>query len=159
MITLGNQPVHLEGEQLQVGQTMPDFITTLNSLEPFDSRTLTGKKVYLSVPSVDTPVCSMELSRFIQDLNTREDVTCVSVSMDLPFALDRWCQAKQNEKVITTSDYKLWDFAKKTGTRIQENGLLARAVFVVDENNIITHVEYVQEVTCEPNYQAVYEKL
>lgn len=57
MITLGNQPVHLEGEQLQVGQTMPDFITTLNSLEPFDSRTLTGKKVYLSVPSVDTPVC------------------------------------------------------------------------------------------------------
>jgi thiol peroxidase len=33
-----------------------------------------------------------------------------------------------------------------------EAALLARAVFVVDKNGIVQHVEYVNEVATEPDY-------
>ena len=79
--------------------------------------------------------------------------------MDLPFALDRWCQAKNNDKVIMGSDYKGQHFAKVSGTLIEELGLLTRAVFVVDENNKLVHVEYCAEVASEPDYDKVLEVL
>lgn len=75
--------------------------------------------------------------------------------MDLPFALERWCQAKNNENVITLSDYKLHSFAAATGTYVEELGLLTRAVFVVDKDTTLRYAEYVKEITEEPDYAAV----
>ena len=75
--------------------------------------------------------------------------------MDLPFALDRWCQSKQNSRVITASDYKDREFAKATGLYIQEIGLLARACIVINADNEITYMEVVKEISEEPNYDAV----
>ena len=75
-----------------------------------------GKKIILAVPSVDTGVCNLELEKFMEYMKGRDDVQVISVSMDLPFALDRWCQAHKGN-VLTTSDYKERDFAKKTRSR------------------------------------------
>ena len=72
--------------------------------------------------------------------------------MDLPFAQARWCGGAGIDKVITASDYKDREFGKNYGVHINELGLLSRAVFVVDENNKVTYVEYLSEITEEPNY-------
>ncbi|MGX8834622.1 thiol peroxidase [Amedibacillus sp. YH-ame10] len=152
-ITFKGNPVTLVGKQLQVNDVMPCFPLVKNDLS--ELRCEEGKRIYLSVPSLDTGVCSMEVAKFMEYMKAYSDVLCYSVSMDLPFALERWCQAKENEQVITTSDYKYREFAKATGTLVEELGLLTRAVFVVDENNVIRHVEYLAEIANEPNYDAI----
>ncbi|WP_143356918.1 thiol peroxidase [Ileibacterium valens] len=155
MITFLGNPVTLEGETLSVGDVMPDFTvvnTDLEEVKPMESK---GKKIILSVPSVDTGVCSLELGKFLNFMKDQDEVEVVSVSEDLPFALARWNQEHDNAKILTTSDFKLDDFAKKTGTRMEENGLLCRAAFVTDEDGVLKYVEYVDEVSHEPNYDEV----
>lgn len=152
-ITFQGKSVTLVGTPLQVGDKLPSFRMIKNDLSELGQEK--GKRIYLSVPSLDTGVCSMEVAKFISYMKAYHDVICYSVSMDLPFALDRWCQAKENDQVITASDYKFHEFAKATGTMVEELGLLARAVFVVDENDIVRYVEYVDEITNEPTYDAI----
>lgn len=158
-ITFMNKPVTLVGKQLSVGDTLTDFEVTGIDLAPLTLGDTKGLRVFLSVPSIDTGVCSMEVAKFMEYMHDYPGITCYSVSMDLPFALERWCQAKGNENVVTASDYKGRSFAQATGTYIEELGLLARAVFVVDENNKVLHVEYVSEVSNEPDYDKVLEVL
>lgn len=157
MTTFLNTPVTLVGDPLAVGDQMPEFTVTtvdLNDIKPMEKP---GKKIILAVPSVDTGVCSLELAKFMNFIKGQDEVEVVSVSNDLPFALARWCQANDNKQLVTTSDYKLHDFAKKTGTLMKENGLLARSVFVTDDQGQLVYVEYVDEVSHEPNYKAVLE--
>lgn len=159
MITFQNKPVTLQGTFLTVGQVMPEFTVYKNDLSALNLSDIKGNKIILSVPSIDTGVCSMEVAKFMNLVKELKNVTCLSVSMDLPFALDRWCQAQGNENVITTSDYKNHSFAKASATYVEELGLLTRAVFVLDENNVIKHVEYVKEITNEPDYEKVLKRL
>ena len=79
--------------------------------------------------------------------------------MDLPFAQARWCGAANINNVTTLSDYKDREFGKNFGVYIKELGLLSRAVFVVDENNKITYIEYLEEITNEPNYEKALQAL
>ncbi|MGX9358277.1 thiol peroxidase [Mycoplasma sp. 128] len=147
--------VTLEASQLKVGDSFPEFVATNLDLSDFSSADLKGqKRLIFSIPSIDTGVCEMETTRFMNEFKSKPNPVVV-ISMDLPFALNRWCAAKNNEKVVTVSDFKYRDFSKKTGTRIAELGLLTRAVFVVDENDKVVHVEYCQEVSSEPNYEEV----
>ncbi|MFP4078916.1 MAG: redoxin family protein, partial [Candidatus Izemoplasmataceae bacterium] len=80
-----------------------------------------------------------------------------TVSNDLPFAQERWCGSAGLENIITLSDHKDLDFAMKYGTLMEEYRLQARAVFVLDQNRKIVHVEYVNEVTEHPDYDSVVE--
>ena len=152
-ITFQGNQVSLAGKQLAVGDQLPDFRLIKNDLSEIGKEQ--GKRIYLSVPSLDTGVCSMEVAKFVEYMKGYQDVVCYSVSMDLPFALDRWCQAKENDQVVTASDYKYHEFAKATGTLVEELGLLTRAVFVVDEQDIVRYVDYVTEITNEPSYDAI----
>lgn len=154
MTTFLGNPVTLEGEQLVVGDMMPDFEVVdldLNTVKPMETK---GKKIILAVPSADTGVCSMEMHKFMEAIKNQDGVEAMSVSMDLPFALARWNKEHENEDLKTYSDFKDHDFAKKTGTRMEENGLLARSVFVTDEDGKLVYVEYVDEVSHEPDYKA-----
>jgi thiol peroxidase len=157
MTTFLGTPVTLEGTALKAGDQMPDFTVTsleLKDIKPMEKK---GRKIILSVPSVDTGVCSMELGKFMNFVKGQDEVEVVSVSMDLPFALSRWCQAQDNDVLLTTSDFKDRDFAAKTGTRMAENGLLTRAAFVTDEDGKLVYTEYVDEVSHEPHYDAILE--
>lgn len=153
-ITFQGSPVTLQGTLLKKGDKLPTFKLVKNNLDEVDNNTMRGKRIYLSVPSLDTGVCSMEVAKFMEYMKDYNDVTCYSVSMDLPFALDRWCQAKENEHVVTASDYHYRTFGKATGTYIEQLGLLARAVFVVDEHDVVQYVDYIAEITHEPDYDA-----
>jgi thiol peroxidase len=154
----GNQ-VTLEGNIIKVGDIAPGFLVIDNGLNPVSSKDLKGKRVFVSVPSIDTSVCDMEVRKFNQEAGKLTDVKIYTISMDLPFAQARWCGSAGIEAVQTLSDYKDRSFGKEFGTYIKELGLLTRAVFVVDENDIVTHVEYCEEVTSEPDYEAVLNAL
>ena len=154
----GNQ-VTLEGNIVKVGDIAPNFVVIDNGLNPVDAKDLKGKRVYVSVPSIDTAVCDLEVRKFNQEAAKLQDVKIYTISMDLPFAQARWCGNAGIEAVQTLSDYKDRSFGKEFGTYIKELGLLTRAVFVVDENNKITYVEYCEEVASEPNYEAVLNAL
>lgn len=154
----GNQ-VTLEGNTIKVGDTAPNFVAADNGLNEVNGKDLKGKRVYVSVPSIDTSVCDTEVRRFNQEAAKLENVKIYTISMDLPFAQARWCGNAGIESVQTLSDYKDRSFGKEYGTYIKELGLLTRAVFVIDENDKVIHVEYCEEVTAEPNYEAILNAL
>ena len=77
--------------------------------------------------------------------------------MDLPFAQKRWCGAEGIENAIMLSDYFDHSFGRDYALLINEWHLLARAVFVLDTDNIIRYVEYVDNINSEPNFEAAIE--
>jgi len=79
------------------------------------------------------------------------------VSMDLPFAQKRWCGAFGVDRVKMLSDHKSGSFGAAYGTLIKELRIQSRAIFVVDKDNVVRHVEYVKEVTDHPDYQAALQ--
>ena len=87
--------------------------------------------------------------------NLSSDVQILTISMDLPFAQKRWCGAAGVDKVVTLSDHREAQFGRAYGVLIKELRLLARAVFVVDRDGVLRHVQLVREITEEPDYEAV----
>lgn len=157
MITFLGQPVTLKGTQLHAGDEMPAFTVLNAAMEPVEPMKSKSKKIILSVPSIDTPVCSMELGKFLHFMEHNPGAEVYSISEDLPFALARWNTEHENSTLHTCSDFPNNDFAAKSGTRMKENGLLCRAAFVVDENGKIIYDEYVDEVSKEPDYLKILE--
>ena len=158
-ITFKGNPVELHGTEITVGRKAPDFNAVKNDLSAFSLAGVAGRKLIVSVPSIDTPVCDAEVRRFNKEAASIDGVTIIVVSMDLPFAQARWCGAADIDKVMTISDYKERNFAMKYGVYMPELGLLARAVFLLDEDNTILYSEYVSEVTDQPNFEAILEAI
>ena len=153
-VKFAGNPVELQGTEIRVGQTAPDFVAVKNDLSPFKLSEVKGKKLIVAVPSLDTPVCDTEVRRFNVEAAGLKDTTVITISMDLPFAQSRWCGAAGISKVMTVSDYKDRDFATKYGVYLPSFGLLTRAIFLLDANNRVTYVEYVPEVTAQPDFDA-----
>ncbi|APH16244.1 putative thiol peroxidase [Clostridium sporogenes] len=153
---MGN-PITLEGNELKVGDIAPDFTAIDNNMKPVSLKDTKGVRILSVVPSLDTEVCDLETRTFNSKAAEIPNVTIYTISMDLPFAQARWCGAHGVDKVITLSDFKDRLVGRNYGTYIKELGLLTRAVFVIDSNNKITFVEYVPEVTSQPNFDKVLE--
>lgn len=154
-VTFQGNPLTLVGKQVKVGDTLPAFNVTQNDLSPLTLEDTKGTRIFLTVPSLDTPVCDLEVKTFNRRASEIPGVSVHTVSMDLPFAQARWCGAEGVEAVNTASDYKDRSFSQATGTFIEELALLTRAAFVVDANNVVKHVEYLTEITEQPNFDAI----
>lgn len=152
-ITFNGDPITLVENQVKVGDTAPDFLVVDNNLKDLTLADTNGKRIFVTVPSLDTSVCDMEVRKFNEEASKLEDVTVYVVSMDLPFAQVRWCGNAGVDRVKTVSDYKQKSFGKNYGALIEEFCFLTRAIFVVDENNKITYVEYCKDVINEPDYE------
>lgn len=154
--TFQGNPLTLIGPELKVGDAAPDFTLLANDLSPATLADYKGKVVVVAaVPSLDTPVCDMETRRFNSEAAALgDDVVILAVSMDLPFAQARWCGAAGVEAVKTLSDHKDASFGEGWGTLIKELRLLTRSVFVVGKDGKIAYVEYLPEITEEPDYDA-----
>ncbi len=152
-ITFNGDPITLVENQVKVGDTAPDFLVVDNTLKDLILADTNGKRIFVTVPSLDTSVCDMEVRRFNEEASKLDDVTVYVISMDLPFAQVRWCGNAGVDRVKTVSDYKQKSFGKNYGVLIEEVCFLTRAIFVVDENNKITYVEYCKDVINEPNYE------
>lgn len=157
IITFKGNPMTLLGPELKVGDKAPDFLVVDNSLTPVSLTSSAGKiRVISAVPSLDTPVCDTETRRFNQEAATLPDsVVVLTVSLDLPFAQKRWCGAAGIDRVTTLSDYRERSFGNAYGVLIKELLLLSRVIFVIDAKDTIRYIQFVPEVTSEPDYSAV----
>jgi len=156
-ITFQGNPLTLSGTQLKPGDTLKGFTVAKNDLSPLALSDTKGVRIFLTVPSLDTPVCDMEVREFNKHAAQLSGISIYTISMDLPFAQARWCGAAGVENVVAASDYKDKAFAEATGTMIEELGLLTRAALVVDASGKIVYAEYVGEITEQPNYDAILE--
>jgi thiol peroxidase len=151
-------PVTQVGYDLKIGDKAPGFTVLANDLSPVTLADSNGKVRLISViPSIDTPVCDAQTRRFNVEASKLDNVQVLTISADLPFAQKSWCAANGIENVQTLSDHRDLSFGKAYGVAIHELRLLARAIFVVDKNNQVTYVEYVNESTDHPNYEAALE--
>jgi thiol peroxidase len=161
-VTFKGNPVALSGREVRVGDRAPEFAAVDNGLAPVRLDDARGKVLILSaVPSLDTPVCDTETRRFNEEASKLgAGVEVWTISMDLPFAQKRWCGAAGVSRVKTLSDFRDRSFGQSYGVLVKDGplaGLDARAVFVVGKDGMVRHVEYVKEITTEPNYAAALE--
>ncbi len=154
-VAFNGTPLTLLGETIQVGDTAPDFTAIGRDSKPVSLSDVKGKTVILSVfPSIDTGVCAMQTKRFNKEATAlSENVTVLTLSKDLPFALGRFCAAEGIDRIHTLSDYMQSEFGRKYGFLIKENMLLARGVVVINPEGKVVYVEYVKELTTEPDYE------
>ena len=154
-------PFNLSGTDVKAGDPAPDCELVANDLSLVRLSSYQGKiRIISAVPSLDTPTCDMETRKF-NDLAAKmhADTVILTVSMDLPFAQKRWCGAAGIDKVITLSDHLKGEFGIAYGVLIEKRRLLARAVFLVDREGVVRHVEVVPELANEPDYDAILKKL
>jgi thiol peroxidase len=157
-VTLKGNPVNLAGKALKAGDSAPDFKLQATDLSEVTLATGAGKtRIVATIPSLDTPVCHAETKKFNEQAGTLNNVEVLVVSMDLPFGQKRWCGAEGVESVKTLSAHRCTQFGEDYGVLISGGPLdrcLARAIFVVDGNGKLKHVEYVKEIAEHPNYEA-----
>jgi thiol peroxidase len=148
----------LDGPELQVGQKAPDFDVVDDSLQPVNlAKTGNGIRIFSVVPSLDTPVCDAQTKRFEDVAAQLPGVKIYTVSMDLPFAQKRFCGNFGLKNINMLSDHRTGSFGRNYGTLIPELRIESRAIFVVDGQNILRHVEYVRQVGDHPDYEAALQ--
>lgn len=157
-VTAGGEPIALGGEPIRVGEKARDFKIQLTDMSDYTLASGKGKtRIFACSPSLDTGVCDTEARRFNVEAAKIPDVEIVFVTVDLPFAMKRWCGAAGVDKVKTASDHRDVSFGQAFGTLMTEGSwdrFLARAVFVVGPDDVVKYVEYVPVIGTEPNYEA-----
>jgi thiol peroxidase len=157
LVTMKGQSLTLTGNEVRVGQPAPDCEVVGRDLKPVKLSSFRGKVCLISsMPSLDTSVCDMMTRKFNEDaVALGADVVVLAISMDLPFAQDRWCIAADVKNVYMFSDHRNASFGQAFGVLIKDLRLLARAVFVVNKDGVIEYIQLVPELTSEPDYDAV----
>ena len=157
-VTLKGSPVEIAGNELKVGDSAPDFSLQNTDLADVTLASSAGKsRIVATIPSLDTPVCHEETKKFNDHVKDLDNVEVLVVSMDLPFGQKRWCGAEGVENVSTLSAHRCTKFGEDYGVLIKGGALdrcLCRAIFVVDGDGILKHVEYVGEIAEHPDYDA-----
>ena len=160
-VSLKGQPVDLKGPELSVGHEAPTFHLISQTLETIRLEDTTGTtRIIATVPSLDTSTCHTETKRFNEEAAKLKGVTVYVVSMDLPFGQKRWCGAEDVKNIVTLSDHRTAEFGENYGVLIAGGPLercLTRAVFVIGPDDKLSHVEYVKEISQQPDYEAALQ--
>ncbi|HTJ25847.1 MAG TPA: thiol peroxidase [Candidatus Limnocylindria bacterium] len=160
-VTFKGNPMTLVGPEVRVGEPAPEFALTTKDLQrlTLEEAIDDGARAALLivVPSLDTSVCALETQTFHQRVGELpEGVAAFVVSMDLPFAQQRWANANGATGLNYLSDYRERSFGPAYGVLIKELGLLARSVFVIGRDRMVAYANVVKEVTEQPDYDAVF---
>lgn len=161
-VSLKGNPVTLAGPALSVGDEAPEAIVVAKGLKEKKIGGKTGKtQLLITLPSLDTPVCEMETKKFNEMLSKYSGIDVSVVSMDLPFAQDRFCESFNIKNITVASDFRYADM-EKYGVLICDGalkGLTARCVFVISPEGVITYKQLVSEISMEPDYENVLQSL
>ncbi len=145
-----------------IGQPAPTFTLSDNTKAKVSLEGLRGKKVVLAFyPAAFTGVCEKEVCTFrdaLAELNGL-NATVLGISVDAPFSNNAFA-AKNNlnfpllsdvtRDVVNAYGIALHDFAGVTGLTVAK-----RAVFIVDENGVVTYEWVGPNPGVEPDYSAV----
>lgn len=154
IVSFKGNPLTLIGRDIKVGDRAPEFVLPDKSLNQIALKDYAGKVKIISVtPSLDTAVCDMQARKFNEEaVKLGKDIIVFNISVDLPFAIERFCGVAGIDKVIVVSDHRDASFGTSYGVLIKELRLLARAIFVLDKEDIIRYKEIVPEVTNPPDF-------
>lgn len=176
-VTFKGNALTLVGRVLKTGIVAPDFRVTAQDLKEV---TLTdfsrpesksgdgiplaagkGKvKIITSFPSLDTSVCDLQIKEFNKRAaSLSSEAIILGISKDLPFAQKRFCESFDIKNVRLLSDYKSSSFGINYGLLIKELNLLARAVIILDKNDVVRYIQIVKELTAPPDYEDVLRNL
>ncbi len=162
-VTLHGDAFNLVGNLPETNAPAPDFALVAGDLSTSSLKDYAGKKVILNIfPSIDTDVCATSVRTFNKEASSLKNTVVLCISKDLPFAQGRFCGAEGLENVVNLSDFRSDAFGKAYGLTIANGpleGLLARAVVVVDESGKIIYSELVPEIAQEPDYAAALAAL
>jgi thiol peroxidase len=162
-VTLGGNPIQINGKFPQKGDAAPDFSLVAKDLADVGLAAFGGKRKVLNIfPSIDTPTCAMSVRQFNQKANGLANTVVLCISADLPFAQSRFCGAEGLSNVVTLSTLRGREFLENYGVAIASGpiaGLAARAVVVLDEKNRVLHSQLVPEIKNEPDYAAALAAL
>ncbi|RXJ88700.1 lipid hydroperoxide peroxidase [Arcobacter sp. CECT 8983] len=151
--------VNLTGKEVNIGDKAPEVTVIANDLSEIK---IGGKaQIIAVVPSLDTPVCAEETRKFNEEA-AQLDIEVIVVSMDLPFAAGRFCTTEGIDNLKVGSDFRDKDFANSYGVLIADGplkGVTCRAIFVTDQEGIVIHKEICEDITDQPNYQAVFDSI
>ena len=158
-VTLKGNAIHTIGELPKIGSQAPEFSLVKNDLSDIISSDFKGKRVILNIfPSLDTAVCAASVRRFNLEAAKLPNTAVVCISKDLPFAHSRFCTTEGIANVVPASEFRSNNFGKAYGVMLTDGplqGLLARAVVVLDETGRVVYNELVPEIAQEPDYEAV----
>ena len=161
--TLGGSPVQLYGDFPKVGQAAPAFTLVGKDLKDVTLESFGDKRKVLNiVPSLDTPTCQASERRFNQIASGLDNTVVITISADLPFAMARFCASEGLDNVINLSVMRGREFMRNYGVKIADGalaGVMARAVIVLDSQNVVRYTELVSEIKNEPNYDAALAAL
>jgi len=156
-ITFKGNEVHTAGSLPAVGSKAPDFKLTAGNLSTKSLNDYKGRKVILNIfPSIDTGTCAASVRAFNEKAAGLDNTVVLCISKDLPFAQGRFCAAEGISNVETLSEYKDSSFSDAYQLKITDGpleGLLSRAVVVIDEDGTVTYTEQVSEIANEPDYE------
>jgi len=156
--TLGGNPVKLNGTFPQVGEPARPFTLVNKDLQDITLASFGNRRKVLNiVPSLDTPTCQASARRFNKEAASLPDTVVINISADLPFAMARFCSSEGLDNVVNLSVMRGRDFLRYYGVEIASGplvGLAARAVVVLDRNNMVRYTEMVSAIEHEPNYEA-----
>lgn len=158
VLQLGGKDATIIGEDLQAGQTAPEFTAQKQDWSQAEMLAATKGKVRIiaAVPSLQTSVCDRETRRFNQEAAALgENIAVITISTDLPYSQANWCGAAGIENIEVVSDHMAVEFGIKYGCLIKERRILRRAVFVVDQSDVVQYVDYMPSLGDEPNYEEV----
>ena len=155
LVTFKGNPLTLVGDTVRVGDKAPAFTVLDKDLTPVGLSDFSGKVKIISVtPSLDTPVCNLQATTFNEKARSLSpDMVIINISMDLPFAIARFCSAEGIDRLKTLSDHKDASFGSSYGVLVKELRLLARSIFVIDRTDTVRYIEIVREMTNEPDYE------
>ena len=163
LFTIQGQPARTFHQLPEVGSAAPALCLADAEFKDWTLGDFSGKKKILNVvPSLDTPVCRLSAKKFNAEVARRNDVVVLTISADLPFAQARFCATLKTPNGKFLSTFRSPEFGMDYGTLIVEHalmGLQARAVIVLDENNVVKHCQLVSELTHEPDYAAALAAL
>jgi thiol peroxidase len=162
-ITLKGNIIHTCGILPAVGTPAPDFVLTKTDFTDVSLKDFGGKKLVLNIfPSIDTPVCATSVRRFNAEAEKLNNTVVLCVSVDLPFAHNRFCAAEGLQNVVPVSELRRRKFGEDYGVRIIDGplaGLFSRAVVVINEQGKVVYTEQVPEIAQEPNYEEALKVL
>ena len=162
-ITLKGNPIQTIGELPAVGAKAPSFILTGTDLSDANLGDFAGKTVVLNIfPSIDTAVCAASVRRFNAEASCLDNTVVLCISADLPFAHGRFCEVEGLEDVVPLSSFRAPEFGQEYGLAITTGplqGLLSRAIVIVDPSGQVAYTEQVPEITQEPDYEAALRAL
>ncbi len=162
-ITLGGNAINTSGSLPAIGTNAPDFLLTKNDLSDVTIKDFSGKNIVLNIfPSLDTGICAASVRRFNAEAGNLDNTVVLCISVDLPFAHNRFCEAEGIDNVVTLSDLRNKDFGEKYSVRIVDGplaGVFSRAIVIVNTEGKVIYSEQVPEIKQEPNYEAALKVL